>query len=371
MNKVLARNSVQGDIKRDDSFAVTQRVVTESALQTSSLLDSDTAPDDPAPTDSDYTVYNESEPTEYYIDSNLEVNTDSESGTDGAVNPDNAAFRTEENDGTASQPDESLPELKKTDSEPEPVEEMTVDKMSTMTLGEYMNAAGGNYELVWVPVGMQDGAIGIRNLAYPNFRFVGASGEITGVSEMMEGANVITISKEQYVNLKGAIEHDMEHRDISIDEIKTERAGRYDNWSQIYTGSFTYDLDSTPMVIQAEDGADIGNGITLGMTYNEIKNIVGDDFNFHFKMSGGGYFADSYKAVINFNYIGRFYTIGFELTEDEEEQLDKAYSEKEAQYWEWYEKNMDNSGQNEPFDTTLSIKNFNPKSSAAQIRNNV
>lgn len=343
----------------------------------------DTSADDSAPgvpdnisaDSSSYTAYNENESgqPQYTADSSLEAYmSDNRSGGNGGTGSEGGSKTVlltdsqtdSKSDKIDSKPDKTESKSDKTESEPDKLEPMTVEKMKNMTFGEYLNAEDGQYEWVKLPFGNPD-QYGIRNLAYPDFVFqtIG-QWEKAGIdaddSSVFRKDNIITVPKEEYINDEYELsnyekyknDEDYKYYNYSLEEYKMERGKEYDSLLNSYDGYFDYSLGSKVDFLYCEKGVDIGNGITVGMTFNEIKSIVGDDLEFE---PVGGNALQSSGPVAEGTINGVTFEIAFELTDEETEIYSNALAAKIEE----------TAGTEAPLN--VSISGFNPKSSAAVL----
>ncbi|MBR1740106.1 MAG: sigma-70 family RNA polymerase sigma factor [Ruminococcus sp.] len=183
-------------------------------------------------------------------------------------------------DAPESYPDEAVPAVSGDDSagtdssasQPEQVE-MSVDKMLSMDGAQLRALSGEQFEIVNA-ASTQGAAFGIKCAAFPEYVFV--------------------------VNTSGLTEGEPET------PLEYPGAGDLTGWK--------YTLGDTITQLDLYEGAYVGSGVTVGMTYNEIEEQLGQEINVSMVNSSLGL-----AAWVEID--GRYWALHFDLTEEQSEEV--------------------------------------------------
>lgn len=154
------------------------------------------------------------------------------------------------------------------ESKPERVE-MSVDKMLSMDGAQLRALSNDDYEIV-EGASSQCGCFGLKCTAFPEYVFV--LRRVDGMDNKPE--NTIKVPYSDYV----------------------------------------YELSDEIEQLNLYEGAEVGSGVTVGMTYNEIEEQLGHDIEVSMVFTTLGYAA---SAEID----GRYWYLHFDLTDEQREEM--------------------------------------------------
>lgn len=191
----------------------------------------------------------------------------------GSVSDDTTTESRPETVITTQNNDESRPESSSADVSASQTErvEMSVDKMLSMDGAQLRALSNDQYDIVLGKSG-QAASFGLKCAAFPEYVFL---------LQRVEGMD-----------------------------------NKPENTIKVTYGDFDYELSDKIEELNLYEGADVGGGITVGMTYNEIEEILGHDI----------YMSATFSVLPNAAWTeidGKYWALSFDLTYEQLDELQK------------------------------------------------